>query len=152
MEIWAIADAQAHFVRVASRRERASGWDSFPCAYSGLGHAPSEGKSREITLIFCNGFERSSVGLESTEYLHFAAVFAGFQVGRMRWDLCNDRRLRRSVFPTRLRGLRTRGLTVSRVCWGPDQNASGLPAGRMGFGPCAWCKAAPSDGVGGAED
>jgi hypothetical protein len=124
-------------VPVTSRRERASGWDNFPCTFSGLGHAPSEAKSREVTLVFCNGFERSSVGLESTEYLHFTAVFAGFQVGGMRWNLCNDHGLRRSVFPPRLRGLRTRGSAVSRVCWG----LSKTPVNRR---PGAWvCAHAP---------
>jgi hypothetical protein len=125
---------KTHFVPVASRRERESGWDNFPCAFSGLGHAPSEGKSREITLIFCNGFERSFVGVGSTEHPHFTAVFAGFQVGELRWTSCNDRSLRRSVFPSRLRWLRTRGSAVSRVCWGLSKTPRNC-------GPGAWVSA-----------
>ncbi len=117
-----------------------------------VGPRPERGEKFGNYPYFCNGFERGSVGLESTEYLHFMAVFAGFQVGGLRSTSCSDRGLLRAVFPTRLRGLRTRGSAVSRVCWGPEQNAWGLLPGRMGFGPCAGGNAAPSDGVGGAED
>lgn len=78
------ANLRAHFVPVASRRERSPEGDDFPCTFSGLGNAPSEGKSREITLIFCNGKQADIVGVECTEYPHFTAVFVDFQVGGMR--------------------------------------------------------------------
>lgn len=63
--------------------------NDFPCTFSGSGNAPSEGKSREIPLIFCNGSCRSSVGGNSTDYPHFTAVFAVFGVSTMRLDSCN---------------------------------------------------------------
>lgn len=63
--------------------------NDFPCTFSGSGNAPSEGKSREIPLIFCNGSCRSSVGGNSTDYPHFAAVFAVFWISTMRLDSCN---------------------------------------------------------------
>ncbi len=72
---------RTHFVPVASQRERTSKGDDFPGTFSGLGHAPSEGKGREFILIFCNGTRADSVGVESTGHPHFPPVFAGFQVG-----------------------------------------------------------------------
>ena len=84
------ANLWAHFVPVASRRERSPEGDDFPCTFSGLGNAPSQGKSREITLIFCNGIRFGSVGGKLTDHPQFTVVFAGFWVSAMRLDSCNE--------------------------------------------------------------
>lgn len=67
---------------IASQRERTSEGDDFPCTFSGLGHASSEGKSREIVLIFCNGTRADIVGVEpqNTPILRlFSQVFRSLE-------------------------------------------------------------------------
>jgi hypothetical protein len=72
-----------------------------------LANAPSEGKSREITLIFCNGIRFGSVGGKVTNYPHFTVVFAGFWVSAMRLDSCNTHERAGWVLKASMEGLRT---------------------------------------------
>lgn len=63
--------------------------NDFPHIFLGLGKAPSEGKSREFPLVFCNGIRRGSGGGSPTDYPHFTVVFEGFWVSAMRLESCN---------------------------------------------------------------